>query len=165
LLAKIKIKFGENEIEIDSRDFYVDNLSVGEVINTLSKHMNANKGRIIVNERTTQPFKNTDSNSQNNQNLLSNLKDAEVNEVEFNEPVLLSLGEIDEKLEILGRDSYFETPRTASEACDQLRQYGWNAGPLDVFKALAKMAFNKKILRNSQENRNYYFMKEALLTN
>ena len=31
-MAKIKIKIGENEIEVDSRDFYIDNNTVGEVI-------------------------------------------------------------------------------------------------------------------------------------
>ena len=34
-MAKIKLRFGENEIEIESRDFYVDNNTIGEVINSL----------------------------------------------------------------------------------------------------------------------------------
>ena len=32
LMAKIRVKQGDNEIEIDSRDFYVDNDSAAEVI-------------------------------------------------------------------------------------------------------------------------------------
>jgi hypothetical protein len=32
LLAKIKLRIGDNEIEVDSRDFYVDNKTIGEVI-------------------------------------------------------------------------------------------------------------------------------------
>ena len=34
-MAKIRIKQGPNEIEIDSRDFYVDNDSVAEVVESL----------------------------------------------------------------------------------------------------------------------------------
>ena len=36
-MAKIRIKQGSNEIEIDSRDFYVDNDSVAEVVETLKE--------------------------------------------------------------------------------------------------------------------------------
>ena len=38
-MAKIKLRFGENEVEIDSRDFYVDNNTVGEVIDSVTTHM------------------------------------------------------------------------------------------------------------------------------
>ena len=31
-MAKIRVKQGDNEIEIDSRDFYVDNDSAAEII-------------------------------------------------------------------------------------------------------------------------------------
>ena len=30
-MARIKLKLGENEIEVDSRDFYVDNQTLGEI--------------------------------------------------------------------------------------------------------------------------------------
>ena len=33
-LAKIKLRVGDSEIEIDSRDFYVDNQTIGKVIET-----------------------------------------------------------------------------------------------------------------------------------
>ena len=36
-MAKIRIKQGPNEIEIDSRDFYVDNDSAVEVIESLKQ--------------------------------------------------------------------------------------------------------------------------------
>ena len=49
-MAKIKIKFGENEIEIDSRDFYVDNQSIGQVIDNVTKSMQENKARIVFEE-------------------------------------------------------------------------------------------------------------------
>ena len=38
-MAKIRIKQGPNEIEIDSRDFYVDNDSVGEVVESLKQFL------------------------------------------------------------------------------------------------------------------------------
>jgi hypothetical protein len=38
-MAKIKLKYGENEIEIESRDYYVDNQSIGEVIETITNHL------------------------------------------------------------------------------------------------------------------------------
>ena len=46
-MAKIKLRFGENEIEIDSRDFYVDNNTLGEVIDSVTTHMEKNRSRII----------------------------------------------------------------------------------------------------------------------
>jgi len=49
-MAKIKLRFGENEIEIESRDFYVDNDTLGDVIDSLATHMEENRARIIFNE-------------------------------------------------------------------------------------------------------------------
>ena len=46
-MAKIKLRFGENEIEIESRDFYVDNNTLGDVIDSVTAHMEANRSRII----------------------------------------------------------------------------------------------------------------------
>jgi len=40
----------------------------------------------------------------------------------------------------------------------------WAASPLDVSKALAKMASSKEILKNSFENRTHYFVEESLVT-
>ena len=36
LLAKIKLRVGDNEIEIDSRDFYVDNNTIGKVVQDIT---------------------------------------------------------------------------------------------------------------------------------
>ena len=38
-MAKIRVRFGRNEIEIDSRDFYVDNETIGEVIENIRQCM------------------------------------------------------------------------------------------------------------------------------
>ena len=50
-----------------------------------------------------------------------------------------------------------------SETVSELRENGWIASPLDVSKVLAKMAFCKELLKNKQDDRSFYFVKEALL--
>ena len=162
-MAKIKIKFGENEIEVDSRDFYIDNQSIGQVIDSVTKSMQENKARIVIDDRPTENTE-TPGTFASNFDVLSNLEDAEAFEPEFNEPEPISISEVKDKLKFLESKSFFDTPRTVSETVEQLREYGWSASLLDVSKVLAKMAFSREILKNSHEHRNYYFVKEALLT-
>ena len=142
-MAKIRIKQGSNEIEIDSRDFYVDNDSVADVVETLKQ---------LLHERPQ-----TD--------VMSSLDNAEFHEPEFSPPVNVAVDDIRYKLRILAKNSFFDQPRTVSETVSQLTEYGWNASPFDVSVALTKMAFNKEFLKNTNDERNYYFSKEALLTN
>ncbi len=142
-MAKIRVKQGNNEIEIDSRDFYVDNDTAEEVIETLKQLISDKSGN----------------------NIMESLEDAEFHEPEFSEPVNVTISDIKNKLRILAKNSFFDQPRTVGEAVSQLSEYGWNASPLDVSVALTKMAFNKEVLKNTQEDRNFYFSKEALLTN
>ena len=73
--------------------------------------------------------------------------------------------EIKDKIDFLEKKSFFTQPRTVSDTVSELREYGWSASPLLVSKVLVKMAFNKEILKNSQDKRSYYLSKEALLTN
>ncbi len=163
-MAKIKIKFGENEIEIDSRDFYVDNQTIGQVIDEVTKSLQENKARIVFDDRTLEKIDKIIVPTESNLDVLSELEDAEAFEPEFNEPEPISMNQVGDKLRILASKLFFDTPRTVSETVEELREYGWAASLLDVSKVLAKMAFNGEILKNSQEHRNYYFVKEALLT-
>ena len=142
-MAKIRIRQGPNEIEIDSRDFYVDNDSIGEVVETLKQ---------LLNERPK-----TD--------VMSSLEDAEFHEPEFSSPENITVDDIRYKLRILAKNSFFDQPRTVSETVSQMSEYGWIASPFDVSVALTKMAFNKEVLKNTNDERNHYFSKEALLTN
>ena len=142
-MAKIRVKQGNNEIEIDSRDFYVDNDTAEEVIEALKQLINDKSGNSVIDS----------------------LEDAEFHEPEFSEPVNVTITDIKNKLRILAKNSFFNQPRTVGEAVSQLSEYGWSASPLDVSVALTKMAFNKEVLKNTQEDRNFYFSKEALLTN
>jgi len=142
-MAKIRIRQGSNEIEIDSRDFYIDNDSVEEVVETL-KHLLHEKPK---------------------NDIMSSLEDAEFHEPEFSSPATIAVDDIKHKLRILAKDSFFDQPKTVGETVAQLSEYGWSASPFDVSVALTKMAFNKEFLKNTTDEKNYYLSKEALLTN
>ena len=159
-MAKIKLKFGENEIEVDSRDFYFDNQTIGEVIENLAKLIEENQTSPTISTPTDIPI-----NNEANYESLNSLEDVEIFEPEFNEPKPISSAEIKDKLQILEKNTFFNVPRTVTETVQQLREYGWVAGPLDVSKALVNMASNREISRSSTENRTHYFVQEAILTN
>jgi hypothetical protein len=156
-MAKIKLKFGENEIEVDSRDFYVDNQTLGEVIENLAKLMEENQTKPIYENPPSNPITN-----ESNFDSLNSLEDVEIFEPEFNEPKLIQSSEIKDKLQILEKNAFFNVPRTVTDTVQQLREYGWVASPLDVSKALVNMASNKEICKNSTENRTHYFVEEAI---
>ena len=160
MMARIKLKLGENEIEVDSRDFYVDNQTLGEIIESMSNHLPENQAKIVYE---TQPAIQPTENPV--QFGLESLDDAETFEPEFNEPTHITSSEVKAKLRILETSRFFDSPRTVTETVEQLREYGWSASPLDVSKALAKMASNKEIMKNSYENRTHYFVEEALVSN
>lgn len=157
-MARIKLKLGENEIEVDSRDFYVDNQTINEVIENLTSHLPENKAQIVY-ETSTQDTQE----SEPTQFGLEYLDDAEAFEPEFNEPKFINEKEIKSKLRILETSKFFDSPRTVTETVEQLREYGWSASPLDVSKALAKMASNKEIMKNSSDNRTHYFVEEQII--
>lgn len=161
-MAKIKLKFGENEIEIDSRDFYLDNQTLGDVIRSISKHIEENKAQWIFTEENTGQ---SDQIYQENLTYLNKLENAEIHEPEYNPPIPIMAEEIKDKLKILEGNLFFDKPRTVSETVGELMEHGWSASPLYVSKVLAKMALNKEILKDSYDDRSYYVTKKALLTN
>ncbi len=159
-MAKIKLKFGENEIEVDSRDFYFDNQTLGVVIENLAQLIEENQSKPTYENPPSEPIIN-----ESNFDSLNSLEDVEIFEPEFNEPKPISSGEIKDKLRILEKNTFFNVPRTVTDTVQQLREYGWVASPLDVSKALVNMATNREISKNSTENRTHYFVQEAILTN
>jgi len=161
-VARIKLKLGENEIEVDSRDFYVDNQTLGEIIDNISQHLPDNQAKIVYE---TESIKKPTKFEHPSPFGLEYLDDAEAYEPEFNEPKYITTHEIKSKLRILETSRFFDSPRTVTETVQQLREYGWATSPLDVSKALAKMALNKEIMKNSSENRAHYFTQELLATN
>ncbi len=161
-MARIKLKIGENEIEVDSRDFYVDNQTLGEIIDSISRHLPENHTKIVYETESIPKSTQAEHPAQYG---LENLDDAEVYEPEFNEPKYITPHEIKSKLRILETSRFFDSPRTVTETVQQLREYGWASSSLDVSKALAKMASHKEIMKNSYENRAHYFAQESLISN
>jgi hypothetical protein len=161
-LARIKLKIGENEVEIESRDFYVDNQTVGKIIDDLSNHLPDNQAKIVYETESNQ-----DSIKLQQSSLfgLESLDDAETFEPEFNDPIYIQSHQVRSKLRILETSGFFKSPRTVTETIEQLREYGWTASPLDVSKALAKMASVNEILRNSKDNLTHYSTQESLISN
>ena len=128
--------------------------------------MQENKARIVFDDRSLEQLgKMTEEVSEPNFDSLNVFEDIETHEPEFCEPTPIPPNEIKGKLEHLASKSFFDTPRTVSETVEQLREYGWAASLLDVSKVLAKMSLNREIMKNSRDQRNYYFVKEALLAN
>ena len=156
LLAKIKLRIGDNEIEIDSRDFYVDNHTIGKVIENITMLLQESNARIMPHSTEY---------GVGESNALSSLENAEVYEPEFGEPVFVPLNELHGKLLILSKNSFFDKPRTVSETVNELREHGWIANPLDVSKILAKMAFSKELRKGKQDDRSFYFVQKELLAN
>jgi orotidine-5'-phosphate decarboxylase len=161
-LARIKLKIGENEIEVDSRDFYVDNQTIGEIIDSISNHLPENQAKIVDEDES---FTNSTKLEQSTQSGLEFLDDAEVFEPEFNEPKYITSNEIKSKLRILETSKFFDIPKTVTEIVQQLREYGWATSPLDVSKTLAKMASTKEIMKNSRKNRTCYYIKDLPVVN
>ena len=157
LLAKIKLRVGDNEIEIDSRDFYVDNNTIGKVIADITSLLQESSTRIM-------PYSN-EYNLEENNTPLDSLENAEVYEPEFGEPVFVPIKELRSKLVLLSKNSFFDKPRTVSETVSELHERGWIANPLDVSKILAKMAFSKELKKGKQADRSFYFVQKELLTN
>ena len=157
-MAKIKLRIGKDEIEVDSRDFYVDNQTIGQVVEDIALHLHQCSGKTINEDQF-------DQNSIENNDALSSLEDVEIYEPEFSDPVSVPMNELREKLLILSKNSFFEQPRTVSETVSKLREHGWETSPLDVSKILAKMAFSRELLKNKRDDRSFYFAKEALLAN
>ena len=160
MMARIKLKLGENEIEVDSRDFYVDNQTLGEIIESMSNHLPESHAKVVYE---TEPIVTPAEIP--TQSGLESLDDAEIFEPEFNEPTYIAPNEVKSKLRILETSRFFDSPRTVTETVEQLREYGWAASPLDVSKVLAKMASNKEMLKNSSENRTHYFVEETMMAN
>ena len=168
-MARIKLKIGDNEIEVDSRDFYVDNQTIGEIIDNISSYLPENQAKIVYETESTTNSPESTTNSpdleQSTQSGLENLDDVEIFEPEFSDPKYISPREIKSKLKILETSKFFDAPKTVTETVQQLREYGWATSLLDVSKALAKMASTKEIMKNVHENRAHYYVKDALIAN
>jgi len=155
-MARIRIKYGQNEIEIESKDFYVDNHSVNEVVNNLSIFVKDNSHPPQYENSYSQPLPTE---------CLNMLEDAEIHEPEFAKPTFLDKKQLRSKINILIKDSFFDQPRTVSEVVSQLHEYGCTAVPLDVSKVLTDMSFNYKLQKELREKRSYYSVAKMIEVN
>ncbi len=158
-MARIKIKYGQNEIEVESKDFYIDNESVEQVICNLASFV-----KDSTNNNTQYEYSYDQSLPQTT-GLLNSLNDAEVHEPEFSTPTFIDKDQIRNKMQVLIRDSFFDQARTVSEVVAQLREYGWATVPLDVSKTLATMAFTHELQKDLREKRSYYSKVKLLQVN
>ena len=154
-MAKIRLRFGANEVEIDSRDFYIDNDTASQVIADLAFRLQENSAKVVTEEPTLE-VQDIAATYESNLSYLKMLKDAEVHEPEFTAPRQISPEELPTKIEGLELDGFFSKPRTVSETVEQLLQHGMIASPLAVSKILAKMAFNKELAKSSEEKKTFY---------
>ncbi|HXU95821.1 MAG TPA: hypothetical protein VFP45_05240 [Candidatus Nitrosotalea sp.] len=157
-MARIKIKYGQNEIEIESKDFYIDNESIDQVICNLASFVKDSTSNNVQYEYSyDKPLQATE--------LLHSLEDAEIHEPEFVKPTFITKEQIRSKMQPLIHDGFFDQARTVSEVVEQLREYGWSAVPLDVSKVLANMAFTHEIQKDLRERRSYYSAVKLLEVN
>ena len=159
-MARIKIRYGQNEIEIESKDFYIDNESVDQVICNLASFV-----KDSTNENIQYEYSYDQSPLQTTMGLLHSLDDAEVHEPEFVKPTFIDKDQIRNKMKTLIEDAFFDKPRTVSEVVSQLREYGWSAVPLDVSKVLTNMAFTHELQKDLREKRSYYSAVKLLEVN
>ena len=159
-MARVRLRIGDAEIEIDSRDFYVDNDTLPQVIADLSARLQECSAQVVPEPTFGADITQT---YEKNMDYLQMLRDAEVHEPEFTAPTVISAEELPGKIEGLEMDGFFSKPRTVSETVEQLLQHGWIASPLDTSKALSKMAFNRELTKSSEEKKTFYYKQTPLI--
>jgi len=169
MLARLRLKLGENEIEIDSRDFYVDNDTIGSVIGELSHCIPKQKAEAVYTASPVVGQPEGEGGVEGPtppQKPLVYLRRQGLEQLEYTAPYepsfddniyTLSRSEIRGKLLVL-QEKYmlFDSPRTVSETVQHLWKNGWHAGSLDVSKTLVEMAVTGEITRYSSEGRTMY---------
>ena len=160
-MAKVRLKLGDNEIEIDSRDFYVDNDTLPQVIADLTARLQESSDKVAPEPE----FKvsGISETYEKNMDYLQMLRDAEVHEPEFAAPTGITPEELPSRIEELEMNGFFAKPRTVSETVEQLLQHGWIASPLAVSKTLSKMAFNRELMKTSEEKKTFYCKQTPLI--
>ena len=161
-MARIRLRLGDSEIEVDSRDIYVDNRTIGSIIDGLSQNLSESRAKLIhAEEPAVQNNDDQDltpeipvtaevaSTVTTTQPVLGMLDDAEVYEPEFVEPQIIPATEIPSKLVDIESTGFFQVPRTVTETVQRLRESGWAANTFDVSKAMVMMAVGKRLVKSS----------------
>lgn len=164
---------------MDSRDIYVDNQTIGDVIDGLSQHLSDSRAKIIyameqtadepiqddpVPSETPIPAISEVSHDASVSPVLAMLDDAEVYEPEFAEPENIPVNKIPSKLLTIEDAGFFDVPRTVTETVQHLRENGWAANSLDVSKAMVAMAVGRKLVKNSMGSHACYASQRPLVS-
>lgn len=176
-MARVRVKIGSSEIEIDSRDFYIDNDTVHEVIDELIKCLPEPKTRpVYKHDPLNQALDTSDDSATVHNNstrygsepalgplqtadrldaCLGGIKEAEAREPEFEDGYLddnplHSHLQIREGLQALcDAGGFFDSPRTVYDVVRKLQNDGWLTNSHIVSQVLTEMADCKEIARNS----------------
>lgn len=207
-MAKIRLRMGSCEVEIESSDFYIDNKTVASVIDGMAKSLQGaapqarlltatatvagtaeagHGGRTVQDAGGTRPLPPTAAAASTAaaaplpikeepaggmpapapqgavhpgwrasephpdlSSVLDGLDEAEVFEPEFDEPRRIPASEVAGRLKALAAGGFFGMRRTVTETVAEMAEHGWLAGPLDVSKALARMAMDREMRRESR---------------
>ena len=214
-MAKIRLRMDTCEVEIESRDFYVDNDTAATVVACMAESMHGiaapraqvlaapeaaasaapagtadagagagGSGRaargaggsrplppIAAAASTAAAAPSTEQGAPGGagpplpppppghdlSSVLDGLDEAEVFEPEFDGPPRrVSPSEVASRLRVLAAAGFFGERRTVSDVVDEMAARGWLAGPLDVSKALARMAMGREMQRETRGYKAYY---------
>ena len=156
-MARIKLKIGENEIEVDSRDFYVDNQTLGEIIENITSHLPENQAKIVY-ETECQNHSKRINNSIWFRIHLMMLKHLNLNLMNQNTLLLMKLNL---NLRILETSKFFDSPRTVTETVEQLKRIWMGCKSIRCFKSFSKNGIKQRNYEKFYENRTHYFVEEA----
>lgn len=168
-MARVRLRMGPSEVEIDSRDFYVDNETVRAVIEEMALCMQeapaANQSPApLPAPPQAGPPEYLDATG------LRNIREAEAPEPEFLDHDTSPEADDSEEgppagphaqrahsreqvrdglLMLLDADAFFDYPRTVSDIAQRLRECGWHAGSLAVSEVMTELAICKRVTKNS----------------
>lgn len=97
-MVRIKLKISNNEIEIDSEDFYTDNASLNQIIDVMSNILPDNHAKIVYGAKSASEPSQIECLSRL---YLEHLDDAEVYDSEFALLAHIAFDQILSKLRIL----------------------------------------------------------------
>lgn len=169
-MARVRLRMGSSEVEIDSRDFYVDNETVRAVIEEMALCMQEAPATGRPPAPLPAPAPQAGSPEYLDATGLRNIREAEASEPEFSDHDQSPEADDSEEgppagpraqrahsreqvrdglLMLLDTDTFFDYPRTVSDIAQRLRECGWHAGSLAVSEVMTELAICKRVTKNS----------------
>ena len=168
-MARVRLRVGSSEVEIDSRDFYVDNETVRAVIGEMALCIQEAPAAGRPPAPLPAPTQ-AGSPEYLDATGLRNIREAEAPEPEFSDHATGPEADDAEEappagphaqrvhsreqvrgglLMLLDADAFFDYPRTVSDIAQRLRECGWHAGSLAVSEVMTELAICKRVTKNS----------------